>query len=177
MRKFLYSTISIVACSCLFLLITAQKTPDNRKFYYAFSEKIYLTEVQNKFLIKVVSADDANILAKNIGDLTSKKGKDIIYQKDNCLLVEVADAKALMVAVKDAGTKVSFIKPCYKYQQAELYYSDEIIVETLQGREINEVISLLGLSKDIQVVSKKFYSILKTSPNIDALEVANKKHP
>ncbi|MBK8712087.1 MAG: S8 family serine peptidase [Niastella sp.] len=174
MRKFLYSTISIVACSCLFLLITAQKTPDNRKFYYAFSEKIYLTEVQNKFLIKVVSADDANILAKNIGDLTSKKGKDIIYQKDNCLLVEVADAKALMVAVKDAGTKVSFIKPCYKYQQAELYYSDEIIVETLQGREINEVISLLGLSKDIQVVSKKFYSILKTSPNIDALEVANK---
>lgn len=81
MRKFLYSTISIVACSCLFLLITAQKTPDNRKFYYAFSEKIYLTEVQNKFLIKVVSADDANILAKNIGDLTSKKERILFTKK------------------------------------------------------------------------------------------------
>lgn len=79
-----------------------------------------------------------------------------------------------MVAVKNAGTKVSFIKPCYKYQQAELYYSDEIIVETLQGWKINEVISSLGLSKDIQVISKNFYFILKTSSNIDALEVANR---
>ncbi len=174
MRKILYSTISIVAFGCIYLLITAQKNSDNRKFYYAFSEKLYLTEVPNKFLIKAGSANDAKILATFIGDLSKKKSKKIIYQKDNCLIAEVEDANALLTVVKNAGNKVRFTKPCYKYQLAELYYSDEIIVETLQGKNISDVISSLGLSKDIQVIRKKFYSILKTSLNIDALEVANK---
>lgn len=35
-----------------FILLTAQTYPENKKFYYAFNEKIYLDEVGDKFLIK-----------------------------------------------------------------------------------------------------------------------------
>ena len=39
MRKFLLSTMSVLAIIFAYVLLSAQQNPDNRKFYYAFSEK------------------------------------------------------------------------------------------------------------------------------------------
>ncbi len=174
MRKFLLSTMSVLAIIFAYVLLSAQQNPDNRKFYYAFSEKIYLTEVPNKFLVKASSSEDAQILSSIFSNSNSKQTKSIIRQKDNCLIVEVTDANAFMAAIKNAGRKVSFIKPCYKLQQTEIFYSDEIIVEPLAGKNMNDIFKKLRLSNNITVAHKEFYSILKVPSNIDALDLANR---
>ena len=156
MRKLLFSAITIIVVSFAYILLTAQKVPDNRKFYYAFAEKIYLTEVPNKYLVKVNSSNDAEILTSTFRSLIAKQGKGIIRQKDNCLLIEVEDATAFMTAVKNAGSKVSFTRQCYKYQQTEMFYSDEIIVVPLPGKRINDIISKLNLSYNVLIKNKKF---------------------
>lgn len=133
MRKLLFTTAIITIAYFVYILFTAQKSPDNGKFYYAFSEKIYLTEVPNKFLIKTISANDAETLALNLISLDARKGKGIIKQKENCLLVETDDVEKFKNIIKNAGSKILFTKPCYKYQQSEMYYADEIIVEPLRA--------------------------------------------
>lgn len=64
-------------------------------------------------------------------------------------------------------------KPAYQYQNQELYYADEILVEPNKGVSIQEIIRKLNLSKSIIVSQKKFYALLKVFPSLDACDVAN----
>ncbi len=174
MRQLLLTTMSIIVIIFIYVLLSAQQNPDNRKFYYAFSEKIYLTELPDKYLVKASSAEGVNTLISLLNTSLAKQSKDLIRQKDNCLIVEVTDTNSFIDALKRAGSKVIFTKPGYKYHKAEIFYSDEIIVEPLQGKNINDIIKKLQLPKNIIVTNKEFYSVLKVPFNIDALDLANK---
>lgn len=173
MRKLFLTAIAFAMASFMYILLTAQESPENSKFYYAFSEKIFLTEVPNKFLIKANSAADVEFLASTLRDGNGKLAKDIIRQKGNCLIVETEDANLFNATIKNSGSRIHFTKPCYKTGKAELYYADEIIVETLPGKKISDIVSKLSLTNKVEIVSKKFYSVVKVSPTIDALEIAN----
>jgi len=173
MRKLFLTAIAFAMASFMYILLTAQESPENSKFYYAFSEKIFLTEVPNKFLIKANSAADVEFLASTLRDGNGKLAKDIIRQKGNCLIVETENANLFNATIKNSGSRIHFTKPCYKTGKAELYYADEIIVETLPGKKISDIVSKLSLTNKVEIVSKKFYSVVKVSPTIDALEIAN----
>ncbi len=84
MRKLFLTAIAFAMASFIYILLTAQKRHENSKFYYAFSEKIYLTEVQNKFLIKTNSATDAASLASTLNSGNSKQTKAIIQLSCCC---------------------------------------------------------------------------------------------
>ena len=72
MRKLLLSVTSILAVSLVFIMITAQKPPDQKKFYYAFNEKIFIDEMPDKFVVKFKSKKRANelrpVLLAEVGD-------------------------------------------------------------------------------------------------------------
>jgi subtilisin family serine protease len=64
-------------------------------------------------------------------------------------------------------------RPAFKYQNQEMYYADEIIVEPKKGISINAIIQKLNLSASVSVIQNKFYALLKVSPLLDALDIAN----
>lgn len=69
---------------------------------------------------------------------------------------------------------IEIIKPAYKYQKQEMYYTNEILVEPLEGINISDVIRKNGLENYGKVKEGKFYSIVEISPIFDACEIANK---
>jgi subtilisin family serine protease len=69
---------------------------------------------------------------------------------------------------------IELIKPAYKYQKQEMYYTNEILVEPLEGININEVIRKNGLENNVKVKEGKFYSIIEISTEYDACDIANK---
>lgn len=52
MKKILSFLTTILVVTITLITLMAQKLPDNRKFYYAFNEKIFIDEIPNKFVIK-----------------------------------------------------------------------------------------------------------------------------
>jgi subtilisin family serine protease len=174
MKKLLLILPTFVAITFLYISLTAQKNVENRKFYYAFSEKVYLTELTNKFLVKAKSVDDVKVLASIFKNISEKRGMGVVQQKDNILLVEVIDIQAFQSIIKNLDSRIIFTKQGNKHQKAEMFYADEIIVEPTQGKTISDILNRLNLTKDVKVTNKQFYSILKVSSTIDALELANR---
>ena len=72
MRRLVFSATFILSVSLVFILITAQKPPDKKRFYYAFNEKIFIDEMPDKFVIKFKSKKRANelrpVLLAEVGD-------------------------------------------------------------------------------------------------------------
>ena len=53
-----YLIFLFAVCSILAVIFTSLTNYDNKNFYYAFDEKIYLVPVENKLLVKYVDVFD-----------------------------------------------------------------------------------------------------------------------
>lgn len=151
----------------------AQKLPD-KKFYYAFNEKIFIDEIPDKFVIefkeKQTATELKQLLIQEVGD-----DKKVKSQNETTVTIDLSGSdKSLNEILNSKMAGVDIIKPAYKYQKQEIYYTDEILVEPLSGQSINEVIEKIGLINSVIIQEKEFYSILKISSNLDACDIANK---
>lgn len=174
MKKILFSFTAIIAVTITLIIIIAQKLPENPKFYYAFNEKIFIDEVPNKFVIKFKGKQEADelkpFLIQEVGD-----DKKIRFQNETTVTMDLSkSAKSLNEILSSKMADIDIIKPAYKYQKQEMYYTNEILVEPLAGVSINEVIEKNGLTNSVKLQEGKFYSILEISSNFDACDVANK---
>lgn len=174
MKKILFSLITILAVSLVFIMITAQKPPENRKFYYAFNEKVFIDEVPNKFVVKFKDKEKANelksFLIENVGN-----EKAIQSQNETTVTIDLSSGdKSINEILSSKMMDIELIKPAYKYQKQEMYYSNEILVEPLEGITINEVIKKNGLENFVKVKEGKFYSVIEISAESDACDIANR---
>ncbi len=174
MRKILFSLTAVLAFSLVFILITAEKPPENRKFYYAFNEKIFIDEIPNKFAVKFKDKQKANALKLYLIEKVGNE-KKIQSQNETTLIVDLnSTGKNINELLNSKMLDIEIIKPAYKYQKQEMYYTNEILVEPLEGINISDVIRKNGLENYGKVKEGKFYSIVEISPIFDACEIANK---
>ncbi|MCK9403079.1 MAG: S8 family serine peptidase [Chitinophagaceae bacterium] len=174
MRKMVFSLTFILAVCLVFILITAQKPPDKRKFYYAFSEKVFIEEVPDKFVVKFKNKERANelklVLIAEVGDK-----KKIQYQNETTITIDVKNGtKNIDQLLSGKMMDIELIKPAYKYKEQQMYYANEIVVEPNDGLTIYEVIKKNGLDAYVKVREGKFYSVIEIASTYDACEVANK---
>lgn len=85
MRKILFSLTAVLAFSLVFILITAEKPPENRKFYYAFNEKIFIDEIPNKFAVKFKDKQKANALKLYLIEKVGNEKKFNLKMKQHLL--------------------------------------------------------------------------------------------
>jgi len=174
MRKLLLSVTSILAFSLVFIMITAQKPPDKKNFYYAFNEKIFIDEMPDKFVVKFKSKKRANelrpVLLAEVGD-----AKKIQYQNETTNTLDVKNgAKNIDQLLSGKMLDIELIRPAYKYKEQEMYYANEILIEPKDGITIYDVIKKNGLDASAKITEGKFYSVIEMASTSDACEVANK---
>lgn len=74
MKKILFPLSSILVAALVFMIITSQKLPDKKKFYYAFNEKIFIDEVPDQFLIQFKDKAKAEKhLLRLVADIPDRK--------------------------------------------------------------------------------------------------------
>jgi hypothetical protein len=138
-------------------MITAQKPTDNRKFYYAFNEKIFIDEIPDKFVVKFKDKQKANELKLFLIEKVGNE-KKIQSQNETTVTIDLSSTgKSINEILSSKMLDIELIKPAYKYQKQEMYYTNEILVETLEGITINEVITKNGLEKFILTNRQQTY--------------------
>jgi subtilisin family serine protease len=172
MKNIFTHLTTLLLIGCLFTTATAQKAPDKKKFYYAFKEKIFIEEVPDKFVVKFKSASKA---AAQQSQLQKSLQNRVRYQDETSVRIDITSTGGnINTLLKDRMADVEVIKPVYKYQQQEMSYTNEILVEPNDGVKIQQVIERTGFSNYAKIKEGKFYSVIEVAPVYDACEVANK---
>lgn len=165
--------MSVFFAALVFIVITAQKIPDKRTYYYAFNDKIYLDDVPEKYLIRFKDKVTAN---KNISLIKSELNDNYSVQSldENIAAIDLKGyQKGIGELLKDKMGDIVVVRPAYKYQNQLMYYGNEILAEPKDGLSISEVVNRLGLGKIVKVKEGKLFSILEIAPTSDAFDVAN----
>lgn len=171
-KRFLLLTSACITMFA-FILLTAQTYPENKKFYYAFNEKIYLDEVGDKFLIKFKDKQKTITTIASLKKEIPEQNRIQVQDETTATIDLTGSARELGSLLKDKMVEIEFIKPAYKYQNQLMYYANEILVEPKNGTSITEVIRSVGVEKTVKIRGGKFFSVLEIAPSSDAIDIAN----
>jgi subtilisin family serine protease len=171
MKRIFIHLSTLLFIGLLYTTTTAQQTPDKKKFYYAFNEKIFIEEVPGKFVVKFKSVEKARVIRNR---LQKSLTAGISYQNETSVRIDLAADGDINRFLKNSLTDVELIKPVFKYQQQELSYTNEILVEPNDGIRITEVIKRSGFANVTKIKEGKFYHVIEVATGHDACDVANK---
>ena len=173
MKKILFPLSSILVAALVFMIITSQKLPDKKKFYYAFNEKIFIDEVPDQFLIQFKDKAKAEKhLLRLVADIPDRK--KIQAQTETIITLDVKGSmKNIGELLNDKMGDIEIIKPAYRYQQQLMYYANEILVEPKEGQTIYDVIKKNKLEAFVKIKEGKFYSVVEIAATYDACDIAN----
>lgn len=174
MRKIVLPVLTLLVSAFIFLLLTAQKNSGNRKFYYAFNEKIFIEEIPGRYVVKYKDAKKAATITNTIKARLSGKG-NIKYQNSATVTIGlIANEKNITQLLKDDMADIELIRPVYSRNKQEIFYTNEIMVEVNAGVTINDVLKKSGLSSYVKVKEEKFFSVVQVAASHDALDAANR---
>lgn len=173
MKKILPTLASFFLAWLLYVSLTANKLPDNKKYYYAFNEKIYLDDVPDKYLIKFKDKLSAKKYTAAIqSELVDSFGA--VLQDEITATISLKNyKKGIAKLLKDKMANIEILKPAYKYQGQIMYYGDEILVEPKDGISINEVLRRTGFDKVAKIKKTNFFSVIEIANTEDACDIAN----
>ena len=167
MRSKFYLTVL-----CIYFFNIGFSSNGEKKYYYAYNEKMPIVEIENKLVISFVAHSSSEL--KNTLSL-DENIKSIQWVNDNIyiLTVESFYTKILRNNLK-AVKEIKSIQPVYQTADGlDIYITDEIVVK------FNEKVSketIENLHKKYNVSVKKttsLYQLLSVPIDADALEIAN----
>lgn len=111
----------------IYIITSAQKSPDKGKYYYAFNEKIYIEQIPDKFLVrakdKQIAADLISFAKTSLQNLSKVK-----YQNEKSFTVDLKETgKTIDDLFKNKMSDIVLIKPGFKYQNQEMYYAGSLV--------------------------------------------------
>jgi hypothetical protein len=145
------------------------------KFYYAFDEKIPLTESINKAVISVEQFVEKKLIVDELKAIVPVLEET--WRNDRILLIITSDKldkeRILNEAVKIEGVRT--VQPVYLIDTGlEMGVGDEIAVkfkENVSQKQINSIIK----KYDLEVIrANALFSIIRVSKGKDALQIANR---
>jgi subtilisin family serine protease len=168
MKKLL---LLILASAVIFLGFQAQ---DNQRYYYAFNEKILLTEVEQKLVVRYSEVPD-----KNIEGNSFRKSDPTATQKwhDDKTVVLSSSSKIKRDELAEElkkSPKVVSCQPMYKINTGlEMVLTDEVLVRFKPNTQKNKQGELLQRNGATVVKSTPTYQLIKVPKGADALDIAN----
>lgn len=145
------------------------------KFFYAYSEKIPLSEVNNKLIIqyKTNKRSESGTFLSLFPEIQEH---NLIWRDDSTLVIETPlSIRQQIKAEMNRREDVAICNSVYKTKDgAEMAVTDRFIFKLKEGASIE---SLYKLNSEFNVDVAKaadHYFILKVQPNNDVLEIANK---
>lgn len=169
MKKFVYFLFALAI-----VILFSFQMQEEQKFYYAFNEKISLTNIDNKFVVRYShDVDKENVTS----DLIKAYDNSSLQWHDEKTVVLTLDSKTNAKEVVDNLKQLSHVaslQPLYKINTGlEMIITDEFVVKFKTNTKM----------EDIQTLSEKFgttlvketdtYLLLKVARGSDALSVAN----
>jgi subtilisin family serine protease len=148
---------------------------NDKKFYYAFDEKIYLILTENKMLVRYNDGFDKNKEELVLTNFSSNMG---IKWRNNTM-VEITtpsgkkkdELKTFLEARKDVST----CQQSYKLENGlDISLFDEIVLQFLPGVSKEQQEELNQRFKTEVIATYEIFQILKVSKGTDALDIANK---
>jgi len=171
MKKRLATIIAFLFLS--FVVIMGFTHINEAKFYYAYNEKIYLNEHDNKLIVRYVENKKSD---KERISLYSELEDHVIEWKDDstCIITFSANEKRLYQAKIQRQTDVKSCNPVYKITTGlELGFTDEFLVKFNDNVPQNEIQKLHKKHKVEVVKITELYQLIKVQVGSNALEIAN----
>lgn len=145
----------------------------NSKYYYAYNEKVYLAESENKLIVRYNQNKQSD--KKRISmylELVNKKFEWI--DDSTCIITFNASEKELF---KDKIKQQADIKTCSAVftigTDMEMGVTDEFLVKFNENVSKSEIANLHRKFRVEVVTATEFYQLLKVPSGSDVLEIAN----
>jgi len=167
--------IVLISCISLFLLILVGfSTTEKRKFYYAYNEKVYLTEVPNRFIIRFIENKHSRV--DNVSLSVNLKNQTIQWPDDSTVIVQIKDLsnKELLLSNFNAQNDVKSCQSLYSTNSIdELGITDEFLVKFNDNVSQDEITNIHKKNNVIVVESTELGQLLKVPKGADVLNIAN----
>lgn len=156
------------------IAIMSFSSSNNSKFYYAYNEKVYLNELENKLIVRYKHNKKSD--KKQLSLYSELGDKQFEWLDDStCIIITAISEK---VKLKDKIAKQEDVKSCnpvYAINTGfEMGVTDEILVrfkDNAYQKESKKLHEKLGVEV---VKTNNLYQLLKVPVGSDALEIANK---
>ena len=141
------------------------------KFYYAFDEKIRITESKDKIAVQFKENINRNIINDKIKSISSARQYEY---RNNAVFLEVNDEMKSMLQAYRQLPEVQSAQPVFKLNTGlEMGLNDQIVVKfkpMVNNQQINSIVKKHAL---LSVKTTKIYNLYKVSEGLDPLQVAN----
>lgn len=168
MRKLL---LLILGSAVIFLGFQAQ---DNQKYYYAFSKKIILSEVDQKLVVRYSDTPDKNIETNSFRRLDPAIQQK--WQDDRTVVLSSTSKDKRDVLAQELKKSVNVVssQPMYKINTGlEMMVTDEVLVRFKPITAKAKQTELHQKYRSTILKTTDIYQLLKVSKGVDALDVAN----
>jgi subtilisin family serine protease len=167
-RYCLFITVALAA-----IVFTGFDERAESKYYYAYDEKIYLNEVDDKLLVRYnreMSGDDKNTLSLSIPDLKNAEWQD----DSTCIVTFSASRKKTL---SNEFSRQKSVKVCFPFYATrsgyEMGITDEILVKFKEDITESQKEKLFR-SQNVSIAKKgDNYIKVKVPPGKNALDIAN----
>lgn len=170
MKTKLYLLSAVLIAAILFGFVFQE----SQKFYYGFNEKILLTEVENKLVVRYspsISKDNVSNALTRVHATVQQTWKDeytVVLSTTS-----KADRNALLENLRNAP-EVSSFQPMYAISTGlEMIITDEIVIkfkESILARQQQEINQKFGVTL---VKDGDTYLLFRVPKSVDALSIAN----
>lgn len=163
-------------CIVFFIVVLASsRSINDKKFYYAFDEKIYLIPVENKMLVRYTDGFDKNKEELFLTSFSSNLG---IKWRNNTMVeitIPLDKEKDKLKTLIEARKDVSTCQQSYKLENGlDIVLFDEIVVQFLPHVSKEQQEELNQKFKTEVIATFEIFQILKVPKGNDALDIANK---
>lgn len=171
--KKIYSILLFVLCCFLVVVFTSTNYSD-KKFYYAFDEKIYLIPKENEMLVKFTDGFDKKseelFLTNLLPDIEIKWRNNSMAEITTLSNKKRDELKTFL----DSNDKVASCQPIYTLENGvDIGIFDEILVQFLPSVTEEQKAELNKRFRTKVIETYEIFQILKVSKGDDALEIAN----
>lgn len=169
-KYFIYAILSL-----FIIIVVASFIPlNNQRFYYAYNEKIYLNELDNKLIVRYKQNKKSD---KSKLSLYSELLDKQFEWKDDSTYIITIDASEKRY-FRDKILKQEDVKSCnpvYSINTGfEMGVTDEFVVRFHENVLPKEIDKLHKKYEVVVVKTEDIYQLLKVPAGSDALEIANK---
>ena len=167
--------IAIIVASCLIVAFTGITNNNNKEFYYAFNEKIFLTPRENTIIVKYIEGFD-----KNIEESYVKNGTpETKFKWRNNSIAEITTTsemtKEALKSILKTKKEVYTCQQLYTLENGpDICIFDEIIVKFLPSTSKKRQNELNSKYETRVIEDCEIFQILRVSKGGDALDIANK---
>lgn len=155
------------------IVVMSFSSSNNSKFYYAYNEKIILSELDNKLIVRYKQNKKSDRTKMSLN--RELVNKPMEWKDDSTCIISIGgDEKELLRAKILNQTDVKTCNPVYAINTGlEMGVTDELLVkfnENVAQAEIDKLHKKYGVEV---VKTTEIYQLLKVQNGMDALQIAN----